>query len=391
MRDLLPVPDELAEAVRRAAATVPGHPGDLAAVRRRGLVRVRRRRATVAGLAALVVGGGAGTYAVALGPERGGSAPIGPVLAAPSVTATPSPSAIAPAQRMLLRAGGWIFDDKRTQVGVKNEGGLAEVRADGTITRHDVSMLDGVYGAVGLADGSLVLVGYRDLKLGIPADDGPANPNISRELVVLDATGEVRVRRQLPRRDEQAQLVAATETTAYLVRPGGLWSHALATGAESQMLKLAIPSIIKEGGADVAAGYVAVVGADERCQVEVFEPGGTVAARRFRVGAPCVAWTPPRISPDGRSVAVVSTSTRAKGFQRKLTVFDINAGVVRLERILADVDPPDTSRWVDGGVVGMAWLDASTLRVAAVEMPPNPTRVYRIDEVLKLDTFGLGG
>lgn len=34
------------------------------------------------------------------------------------------------------------------------------------------------------------------------------------------------------------------------------------------------------------------------------------------------------------------------------------------------------------GVIGMAWSDATTLRIAALDLPTIPDRVYPLDEIL---------
>lgn len=345
------VPEDVASAIERAAATMPRHGGDLDGVLRRHRVR-RRRRAWAAA-----------TTTAALVALTAGAAPI---LTDTSGPPTPSPAASqtqpakAAAQRLILASstpGGLT---------VKGRPGVAEVLADGSLISHPVPGMERGYQATGLPDGRLVTL----------SGDGTREP----VLRVWRADGTVQHSYALPVFPAWASLVAATEQEAYLLTPSGLVARDLATGDERTVLAAATVGVglraKLDGATDLAADRFAMAGLPGKdCQLQVFEmPSGRKLSSPVLGTPDCRQILGVRLSADGQRVAVAyrrATDSEAPG----VTVVDADTGHVRLDRQLTT-----EGRKRPFDVFGMAWTDQATLRVAWIGMPltavprgPDPT------------------
>jgi hypothetical protein len=376
------VPIEIAEAVRRAAAAVPGHGGDLGTVRRRGLARVRRRRAATAGVAAVVVGAGAVplSHATGTGPARLDTLPVPPA-ASPQV-------ARQPVQRLLLSGHGLtVKQEGRPTVGIVDVPGIVEVRPDGGTTQHPASAVDGIYGVVARLDGSLVILGHVDHMPGVQRQDGPWIPGVTFDLVVLDRAGTVRLRRDVRIMGQHVYLAGATADTAYLVRPGGIVAHDLAIGAERPVLPGRSAPL-----ADVAAGRAVLVDPDTGCTARMYDLATGAELSRFTPPAisRCKAPQQLRLSPDGRLVAMTYMTMDGDSFTQRAVVVDVATGRVRGEHVIEDIRKGNL-RVVGGTPSGIAWSDSHTLRIAAAVLPPDASRIYRIEELLTVQTLRVGG
>lgn len=385
---MVPPPD-LVDAVRAAAAAVPGHGGDLAAVRRRGLTRVRRRRAATAGVAAVVLGAGAVPLAHATGT---GAGRLGPVPPAPAASQPLAPAAIA--QRLLISGSGAILQqDGRPTVGISSRDGIGEVLADGRVTWHPMSAVDGTYNVVPRPDGSMVVLGYVDHMPGVERDDGVWIPGVSFDLVVLSPRGIVMLRRDVRVMGEHVALAAATDEIAYLVRPGELVAHDLSTGLERRVLGL--PDDDLALAADVAAGRAVLVRANSNCTARIYDLARQVEISHVTPGVRTKCKAPPtvRLSPDGRLAAVSYLGVTGPDddvFTHRVGVFDVATGQLRGEQVIEEQSMRFV-RAVGMTPLGFAWSDHYTLRTAFAVLPDRPTRVYRIEELLRIETLRVGG
>jgi hypothetical protein len=364
-------PDDVAEAVRHAATPKSPYSTDLESLRRRAVRRRRRHQAAAAACAAALVGVGAVTVPAALSKE---SPAAGTLTAAPA-----APGELArrpPAQRLLLHGGGHTLEvPGKSKAGITNSGGQGELRADGSVVRHAIPGVDGWYSAFGRADGKLVVLGHTDLKPGTTRDDGPDVAGLSIELKVLRADGSVELTREVRVKGEGVSLVAADKGSAYLVRPSGLLSHDLATGREELILPAAALNGADGRLIDVAGDAVAVV---DGCQVHVFaRPTGQ---QRTQASLPCTDAAQVRLSPDGRLAAV----TYRTGDELRITVLDTETGASRATRTLPALPQPAI---VD--VYGIAWTDATSVRVAWASLPRDADRLYQLEELLKTQTVSV--
>jgi hypothetical protein len=83
-----------------------------------------------------------------------------------------------------------------------------------------------------------------------------------------------------------------------------------------------------------------------------------------------------RLSPDGRSVAVVSMQGRNE-INEIVEIRDVGTGEVSTVRQLRTNIPMWTS-----DATGLAWTDADTVRAAWPEPPRDADRIYPLSEVL---------
>jgi len=386
------VPDDLAEAVRSAAAAVPPHTGHLHEVFLRQGVRRRRHAVAVVGLAVAVVG-----LAVAVVSQlvaSGGSPTAAQVAATKSTTAPPH---VAPAQRLLLSAVGWTAKPNNgPEVGVVGGAGVTEVSADGSPVNHPVSDMDGWYQAVGLLDGRLVILGYKNLAPGALRADGPDVEDLSIRLQVLRPDGSVQSVREVRIPGERVSLVAATERTAYLLRPLGLVSHDLATGAEKMVLDTAAVGVdlsqIDANQMDLAAGRLAVVLTDQPkgCSLRLVDLAG---ARRHDdvplAALGCVAVGRVRLSPDGHLAAISYTRVpdgEINHTESRVAILDTATGAVRADRLLrpSSLGAASDGQQGNDAVYGMAWSTPINLQVATADLPQGAARVYQMVEVLRV-------
>jgi hypothetical protein len=386
------VPDELVEVVRSAAAAVPAHTGHLDEVFLRQGVRRRRHAVAVVGLAVAVVG-----LAVAVVPDlvAGGGRPTAAQVA--STQSTTVPSQVAPAQRLLLSAAGWTAKpDNGPEVGVVGGAGVTEVSADGSAVNHPVSDMDGWYQAVGLPDGRLVILGYKDLAPGAVRADGPDVADLSIRLQVLRPDGSVQSVREVRIPGERVSLVAATERTAYLLRPLGLVSHDLATGAEKVVLDPAAVGVdlsqMDASQMDLAAGRFAVLLTDQPrgCSLRLMDLAGARRHNDVSLAAlGCVAAGRVRLSPDGRLAAVSYTRVQdgqVNHTESRVAILDTATGAVRADRLLRSSSPGAAGVVQQGndGVYGMAWSTLINLQVATADLPQDAARVYQMAEILRV-------
>jgi hypothetical protein len=335
------IPEELAGAIERAAATVPRHGGDIDGVLRRHRIR-RQRRAwaavvTAAALVALTAG-------------------AAPILIDTSVPAGPTPvaSEVRPAkttpQRLILApstTGGLM---------PKGQSGVLEVLPDGSLINHPVSGLGRGYRAAGLPDGRLVV---------LTGDAGRGSA-----LVVLRADGTVQHRFVLPVFPAWASFVAATEQEAYLLTSSGLVARDLATGHERTVLGAAAVGVGLHPRMDVATDM-----ADDRfaiaalpgktCQLQVLAmPTGRKVSSPAPGAPDCRQILAVRLSNDGRRLAVAYRRV-ADVETVRVAVVDTGTGRVRLDSPI-----PTQSRKRPFEVLGMAWSDPDTVRVAWTGLPP---------------------
>jgi hypothetical protein len=364
MLDLPPVPEATADVVRRAATAVPARSSDLDELRRRYKRRHRRRMAVATSLAAVCVG-----VAVAGGPLLL-DAPTGPSPAGPVLN--------SPAQRMMLAfTGATMSFPDGPDVGVMpGAKGVPELLADGRVHYHPLSDMERVHQAVALPDGRLVLTVSVDPELN---------------LVILRADGIAELSHNLLTKGNLVSLVGATDQLAYLLRPEGLFARDFATGSERLVLdSIRYPNSVPPAaqGVAFAAGRLAVITEQpETCVVQVFDL--TSAQRVAEVGLTalgCFKAEQVAVSPDGSLVAVTYGAQSADGLpsEERLAILDVATGAVRLDRPFSSYyrQSPLPSRILQG----MAWHDSHTLRLAVAQLPAGANRMYRVEEILVVDT-----
>lgn len=373
------VPEELAIAVRRAATTVPPPAGDMERVLHRHRVRRRRRRVTAAATATTAT---LAAVAVAVLTVPSGAEPAPqPRVAAPSAT---------PAQRLLLNGAGFTVKAgkgqevyKGQEAGTDAVPGVDEVLLNGSVISHPVPGLDGWYQVAGLPDGRLVVLGYRTpMPNPPPAVRGNgARMGLPMKLEVLRPDDTIEIARDL----NNAVLLGATEREAYLLLRESVVAHNLATGRERTVLpKAGVVWRHYAGRLDVGGGRVAGLteGLRYPCWLEVTEltTGGRAALKVPGCKLPGTV----RLSPNGRLAAV----SYHAGSASRVAIVDITARAVKADYHL---DDDGEQLVVRPTVAGMAWTDDTTLRVATMDVPENLTRMYRVDEILRVETFTVGG
>jgi hypothetical protein len=164
-------------------------------------------------------------------------------------------------------------------------------------------------------------------------------------------------------RGEHVALLGVTGTVAYLARAAGVVAHDLPTGAE----RLVAPLTVDFSHGDQAASTAVLLAQGELIVVDLAAGRETgrfaLPGRRGTV----------RLSPDGRSVAVVSLH----GTDETVEIRDVATGQVAITRQLRrDI------RMFDSRATGLAWTDAATVRVAWPELPRDADRIYPFAEVL---------
>ena len=347
--------------VHRAATAARPHVTDLDRVRRRAVVRRRRRTAFTAGgaatLAAVIVLV-APAFLNRPAPRPNTAAPIAP---APS-------TATAPAQRLILSGRGWTGSvEGRPTTGVADVDGIVEVHPDG---RFDVLPrppgLDQIHHMEALADGGLVVLGSRDLMPGVEREDGPMVEGVESPLIVTRADGAVISRRDVRIHGEHVALLGVADGVAYLARKAGVVAHNLNTGAE----RLVVPLTEDFSHGDQAGSTAVLLTQGELVVVDL------VAGRQTGRFALPGRHGSVRLSPDGRSVAVVSMQGR-DGIDEVVEIRDVGTGKVSTVRQLRT----NIRMWASD-TTGLAWTDADTLRAAWPEPPPDADRIYPLTEVL---------
>jgi hypothetical protein len=365
------IPADLAEAVRHAAGVVPPARHSLSEVHRRRRLHQRRRTAAVAGVATVAVAAGAaGVPALVRSTE--------PPAPGPAASATAGPTA-APAQRLLI-SGGYVATGSPGVTGPK---GVLEVDAAGRVVAHPVTGMDTADMAVALPDGRIVMLGPRDLLPGVRREDGPDVTGLETVLSVGTYSANVRIPGQ------QVDLVGATADGAYLLRGRQrLVFHEFGTGTE-RPLDGATATMGADDGRPGFTGHVLV-----RDRFLVFH---TVEPERQRIDVVDVTsgarMADPitieplatldvgylALSPDGRTLALVVT--RAADY--RLLSLDVATGRVTKTQTLALKPAAAKSQ----GVLGLAFTDNRTVRVAWLSVSPPDDRVHDIAELLRVSTL----
>ncbi|HEY8471158.1 MAG TPA: hypothetical protein VIL37_00790 [Natronosporangium sp.] len=426
------IPDEVAAAMRAAAAAAPPYQGDLAGVRRRGRARRQRRLATVAGAAVLVIG--SATVAVPMAVDELTSGQVVSPGAAPTTTA-PAQSA-QPAQRLVVYGGyvtaenpqgnagplvAWpvegdstraAFDRLRAEPDAHGVIGFpVEVLPDGAMVELDLTGLPEIgslYQVVGLPDGRLVVLGAKERTYLFPdgSCDRDAGTAVDLPLLIVEPDRSVSRTGQIRTPCQPVELLAADADTAYLQRGGTtLVAYDFATGDERLLLARDSEGIVSMSvaGGRVADLRVGPVGsgcevADRRSlEVRVARlDGGGASTHEIPVRGCATYHGPIQLSPNGRYLAVSylehsGTGTLAGGTPG-IQVIDLAAGEVVVDRSLPRTDP-DPRRGASGSVVaaaeiiGIAWSDPWLVRVAWLR--PVPDGVHWLTDLVEVETVAV--
>lgn len=392
------VPPDVVATVQRAAKAVPGHSGDLDAVRSRGRNR-RHRRAAGGGLLAVAA-------AAAL------AAPF--VLQEPASDIPPLIAPAGPAQRLLLNGEGWLagpaaemdaapeldgreqyefYQDRPGVEGVLRP--VGEVLPDGQVIEFDLELpgVSGFNDVVDMPGGRLAVLGYTE-----PAPDGPCFEGVALRLLVLGADRSVEQAREVAC---GSVLVAADADAAYLVRDESrLFRHDLGTGAETALIEA--PELLGvgppgSGGVSVAGGRAvrayaevgdalcAVDGPAAAVRLEVTELASGKAAEYGVPGEGCREPAKVRVSPDGRHVALAyyRHGDGAEPVELEIAVVDLDSGAVT-QTWAGDARGAERG---DERIVDLAWDDEQTLLLAWYEEPGDG--VHWLPDILQVETVVL--
>lgn len=409
------IPEDVASAIRRVAAALPGHPYDLMEVRRRG--RHHRAVRSAAGVLAVAVLAGASIAAPWLLADRAGAR----LDAAPVPTpATTAPAAVKPpAQRMFLRLGGGRLlslppdllpatpDPSSPDLGyppgtagLVSVNGLQEMTGDGVLV--PLNFPPNLEGFAALDHGRFVTLAFESLS-DKPRRDGPCITDAAEYLRIREPDGTTSFTRDVRVRCQILALVGATETEAYLVRqpvdsvnqqpngPQKLVAHRFSDGQERTLATLDLyPSL-----ASIDAGrLIAPTGIDAACHIEVADLG-TGAANQHDLAAllpDCAEIFGLRLSPDGRLVAVAYATAPIAPMQARFAIIDLDAGNVRLLRTVETVPAPEyhSLRMITKpDALGIAWSDDATVRVAWSLPPSQLDHVVSVESTLDVQTYAL--
>ncbi|MFI5488081.1 hypothetical protein [Micromonospora echinaurantiaca] len=375
------VPEDLIEAVHRAAQATPPHAADLANVHRRRRARRRRRAAaTAGGLAALVaLTGGALPM---LADARSAPTPATPsrTSAAPATSppATPVVPAAVPAQRLVIDVAGetWRGDNGTGPVAGHPGVAAVEVLPDGTVRRHRVP--DGWEQTVASADGRLIGLQLTDLRPGVHRRDGPDVEGLSVKLVVLGPDDSVQTAREIRVRGAGVELLGTDGTVAYLARDGGLVAHDLATGREEMLLRSSTAGVdlLAASRTDLKPDHLVEQRTDDGCHTDVRRLTDGKRIARLTLDGLCENGL--RLSPNGRLVAVPyqRLPDRVGDREQRLAVFDVATGTLRTDRLVGTSHRASAA----GRIQGVAWADETTVRVAWTDRPEG-ARLDSVDVV----------
>ncbi len=417
------VPHDIAQAVRGAAAMLPGYAGDRKAVERR--VALRRRRVTMITVAftLLVMASVVTPYVLTRG------------VADDKPAATPGPTALTVRPQRLLvsdsrvtstgpegQTDGREADPGRSNFGYPDgsygwvlPGGVTEVLSDASLVPYALPAA-GNLGSVLREDGSVVALSTMDNGKSLCAPgqrvvlevwDSAASPSFTRELAgpVCSLGG----------------LVDATDEEAFLWRGGVVVAHRFADGAE-RPVTAALGFSIDEYGrppADVnlEAGLAAAPRWPGQCRLRVVRTSDAATVADVDVFRPlgndvavsCDVETV-RVSPDGRFVAVTvrqfsvpASELGSPKTDRKqqvwLRIVDVASGTVVLDDLL--YEPSVRYDWARDAVLGLAWSSPTLVGVAYVNLPEPQfgpenagavnLKVYPADDVLLLAMMKLPG
>jgi hypothetical protein len=407
------IPEDVASAIRRVAAALPGHPHDLIEVRRRG--RHRRAVRSAAGALAVAVLAGASIAAPWLLADRAGArldaAPV-------STPATTAPAAVKPpAQRLFLRGlGGLLFALSPSLVtpdptapdpgyppgtaGIVSVNGWQEVSADGALV--PLNLAGDVRGFAARPDGRFVTLEWQSLS-DKPRRDGPCITDAAEYLRIREPDGTTSFTRDVRVRCQELAIVGATEVEAYLVRqpvdsvnqrpngPQRLMAHRFSDGQERTVATIeADPS-----GASIDAGrLIAPSGNDAACRIEIADlASGAVSHHDLAALLPdCAKLLGLRLSPDGRSVAVAYSTASVPPMQARFAIVDLEARNVRLLRTVETVPAPDPhplKMITTPNALAIAWTDDATVRVAWSLPPAELDHVVSLESTVDVQTYAL--
>ncbi len=404
------IPTGIDDAVRRAAAAVPGSAPDMTLIRRR---RLRHQARTTSVTAVAVVG------VLAAG------AIVAPRLltGTPDAAVPPAPDAAppaAPAQQLIVATVGSIRSTDGASIGEVDpdpsapnfgyrDGVVGLLAAGPSIVAGSGEVRPIVYsvsgpeirGVLPLADGGFITLEEREPTLE------PCPPGYQLFLRAYDASGIQLLSHDLAVQCESVILVGATSTEAYLVRVplgnplvgGRLVVHSLATGAEQPLVSLdGFSDNILGQRLDLStdASRLAAVSTGAACRGELLDVAtGAVAPIDLASLLSCYSVLDSRLSPNGDRLAVVyeTPGTYGTGTDLVLAVVDLASGTVSLQEIVAtgtDQAAGATPLPTDTLAAGLAWTDDTTLRAAFVVVPPEASqRVVLARDHLDVRTYTL--
>ncbi|SNY67482.1 hypothetical protein [Paractinoplanes atraurantiacus] len=342
------IPRDVAVAVRQAAETTIGYPGALDDVYRRAADRRRRQRyvGAVAGFVAVLMVVGAG---FALRTRERASLPVVEPSPAPSITHD------RPQRLLLHHAAGSYRSGGRAAVTIDRRERVGELLGDGRLQTYAVAGTEGWDEFTVLDDGRVVALGPRDLPPGVEITDGPYPKGVAVDLVVVGPDGKVERSRNVRQKDRPVVLATATETTAYLWRNDAYYSHDLATGRESLLVR--IPGATTAG--DGIATAVAYDLASNMCHPQVRHVTSDGSIRESRpVNLPgCAMVFGLRLNRDGDRLA--ASYLGQDGW--RVALLDVEAG-----RVLIDRQVAATPGHGQGTAVELAWQDDQSVRGAVL-------------------------
>jgi hypothetical protein len=393
MRDA--ITDELASVVRLAADAVPARTQEFEAIVRRRRAYHRRRSLTTAGLAAAIVA--ATATAVPLTAQSDPA--VRPTTAGGTAAASTTGAAAQPAQRLLLSGADGQYSVGDRRYGIRSPNGIVEIMPDGRFVTHaSPGMAAQQY--LALPDGRLVMLGSKDLKPGVPREDGPWVTDVAFLLAVTGHDGTVQVSRDVRVMGEHVYLVGATAEAAYLLRAEHrLVRHNLASGNEQPLAaaSAAIQAFRRQSGEDVRVSVEGERVALVERRVSPVPPhvriidlatGATVSDLALATKATGVSEI--RLAPGARLAAIVSQRFVERPdlpmphrwrVEHRLRIVEVATGRVLTNRVLVEQIGDQVA-----DVRGLAWSDPTTLRVAWYALPLNADRLYDLTEVLQVET-----
>ncbi|HKD97216.1 MAG TPA: hypothetical protein VKB69_06375, partial [Micromonosporaceae bacterium] len=360
--------------------------------------------ATAAGTAVLADTGGSGAPVT---PHATRTATATPTRSAtPETTAPKLPAGVevptseltgAPAQRLNLWQPDSGWGRPSPAYGVTGVVAPAEVSPAGTISHPPINGVnpDNIDETVDLPGG--LLAAYVHQLVGQPppgTPDGPTNPYVVGKVLIVNPDGSVVTSAVIPTLGQEVSMVGASTTVAYLLRPGGIFSHDLASGTEHLIVSARAMGLVPDsviyvdiGGGRLAAADAKLAG---HCLVRIFDVTSGTAMATISLdplgcdrvdGSDGSTVGHPRLSPDGRRVAVEYGTKDGSGVVSHLAVFDADDGTLIADRRLGVLVQRDA---FFAQVWGIAWYDPTTVMIAWTALPAEPTRDYGLADVLEV-------
>lgn len=418
------VPDELADALGRAASSVPGGPPELTDIRRRHRHgQLRRSAAILTGVVALV--------AASIVTPRLLTGPATPVESVgPAATTSPPPTPTPqPAQRLLVVGAGSVIamiqrdgepapdlperpDPSLPNLGYPPDavgvvGRLLEVTDSGEFLPVDIPAIEPggvVTSFLFLTDGRLATLELVS-KSDVVRRDGPCITDAAIYLHVIEADGSASTSRDVRTPCESVRLVGSSAEEVFLVRtphepqnqapiPGRrLVAHRLSDGTERTVANL---DGVGEAIVEVSIGSGSFIVSDRwtvgcRLQVVDLATGAVRDIDLATVISGCDAVDAARLSPDGTRLAVgFDTGAGTPPYEVGFAVVDLAGPSLRLRELVDAVGANEAlGRFPAVTPVGMAWTDDTTVQVAWAHYPQDPDRVIMIDEILDVQTYAV--